>query len=449
MAYLLLSSLSRKRQWDGYVRYISEVNGLFATGLLDQVIALMDSFKYRWKIIDQRDLVLPNKDITSLGKITFRPDQLEAISLFKNNKLAGIPFLRGIMAEATNAGKSIIAAGIIGSFSNKKTSILLTNSKDLYNQLLKDFKKIFGKAVGQVNSTTFDWQRINICMVQTLSLRIKKFPQYRNALSKVDIVLVDEGDLLIGMKGCKQVLANCYDAPVRLSFSGTSLKHKGKVKLQEFAHKGDPKNQEQLAFFGPIIHRISNKELVDLKISTPPKISMLLGNSTVKFKGEYTLEYEKGIVKNKLRNRRVWERVRYHLKKGHEHGRRLMKSMPEDLLLAHSTELLHGKIQNRKRVFHQFSKGKVDVLICSMIVRRGLNYGIMKVLINAAGGDSEANVLQLLGRALRKHKDKKRVWVDDFYDIGDYLLRHSKHRLKAYKDEAFEVRERYKTQINK
>jgi hypothetical protein len=173
----------RRRQWDGYVRYISEVNGLFATGLLDQVIALMDSFKYRWKIIDQRDLVLPNKDITSLGKITFRPDQLEAISLFKNNKLAGIPFLRGIMAEATNAGKSIIAAGIIGSFSNKKTSILLTNSKDLYNQLLKDFKKIFGKAVGQVNSTTFDWQRINICMVQTLSLRIKKFPQYRNGYS--------------------------------------------------------------------------------------------------------------------------------------------------------------------------------------------------------------------------------------------------------------------------
>jgi superfamily II DNA or RNA helicase len=79
-----------------------------------------------------------------------------------------------------------------------------------------------------------------------------------------------------------------------------------------------------------------------------------------------------------------------------------------------------------------------------MIIKRGINLPLIRMLINAAGGDSETNVLQILGRALRKHATKDSVKVVDFYDEGAYLMRHSKHRVKFYKDQKFKVKELYK-----
>ena len=38
----------------------------------------------------------------------------------------------------------------------------------------------------------------------------------------------------------------------------------------------------------------------------------------------------------------------------------------------------------------------------------------------------------------------KKVYFEDFYDQGAYLLRHSKHRLSYYKREGFKVIELYK-----
>ena len=53
---------------------------------------------------------------------------------------------------------------------------------------------------------------------------------------------------------------------------------------------------------------------------------------------------------------------------------------------------------------------------------------------------SEIATLQALGRALRKHKTKDKVYVYDFYDQEKYLLKHSKERKKHYKAEGHEVK---------
>ena len=52
---------------------------------------------------------------------------------------------------------------------------------------------------------------------------------------------------------------------------------------------------------------------------------------------------------------------------------------------------------------------------------------------------SEIATIQALGRALRKHKTKQKVYIYDFMDKEKYLLTHSKQRIKHYKKEGHSV----------
>ena len=57
---------------------------------------------------------------------------------------------------------------------------------------------------------------------------------------------------------------------------------------------------------------------------------------------------------------------------------------------------------------------------------------LIKCMINAASGDSQINALQLVGRSIRIHKSKKKVYYEDMWDIGYYLEKHSRHRINYY-----------------
>lgn len=433
----------RKRQWDGYVRYITEQTGMFSTGLLDQVIELLKKYEYEYKITDKRELFKDLKLITELGDKTLMGHQLAGVKALLENKIDGVKFTRGILAEATNAGKSLMAAAIYASFAKKRIGLFLVNSKTLFEQAFDDLHAIFPGEVGRVNDKYKEWKRINVCMVQSLGNQIKKSSDYRSKVAKVDILIADEADELIGRKDTKLIMATAYNCTVRVALSGTALKHK------------DPnKNQEQLAFFGPIVHSITNKELVDDGVSTPPNIKIFWGNREVREKGDYKLEYKDGVMKNKKRHKRIWRIAGWAIAKEktpililfkeHQHGDHMLKLCPKEILEENKIEIVNHKTPGRTQIFKDFNDGRIDILLSSMIIKRGKNLPLIKTLINAAGGDSESTILQILGRSLRSHKTKKSVDVIDFYDHGSYLQRHSKHRIRYYKQQQFEVKEIYK-----
>lgn len=435
------------RIWDGFVRYVTE-GGLFSTGILDQVCDALDKMGKKYKLSDQRESFKGVKELKELGGLEFRDYQLESVSSVLNNTYKGLKWPRGILAEATNAGKSLISGGIFATYSTKRNGLYLVNSKTLYEQAVPDLRALLGDDVGEISSKKTNIKRINVCMVQTLGTRLKKDPKLRNYLSKVDIIIVDEADEVIGRKDCQAILQSCYNATVRLAMSGTPLKHK------------DPlRNQEQLKFFGPIIHRTTNKELVNKGVSTPVDIRMILGNTKNVTKGDgYAEVYKRGIMLNKLRHKRIWKLVEKFDKKQrgpflilfkeHKHGYSLLKNIPESL--SHlKVEIVHHKTKARENIFKRFNEGKVDILIASMIIKRGKNLPLIKTLVNAAGGTSETNVLQILGRLLRSHSSKKKAYMIDMWDLGAYLNLHSKRRKRYYEKEKFEVRETYKKQIDK
>lgn len=440
----------RRGQWDGYIRHISK-GGMISTGLVPEMVAYLKKEDEEYTIIDKRDNFRDINDIKSVGDLDLRDYQDHSVQTVLNNKLdKKHRFMRGILNEATNAGKNLIAAGIHNSFSSKRCSLFLINNTVIFDQAVKELSELLGKErVGYISSKkSTEWREFNIAMVQTLGARINKDPKLRNNLAKADILFVDEADEVMGRKDAKAICELAYNAPIRIALTGTSGLSKDKNR-----------NKELIAFFGPEIHRTSNKDLVDKGHSAVPTITICTGNNKdYNNFSSYQEAYDTLIIKNTKRHKRIWKRATRHVDKGRlpililvrykEHARRLLKHIPEELKYLNIVNI-DGTSKNKEIVFEQFLSGKIEILMCSMIIRRGKNLPLMRVLLNAAAGDSHSNLLQIFGRGLRKKAGvKEAINIDDFYDNGKYMERHSKHRIVYYKKEGFPIKEIYRNGKN-
>jgi len=78
-------------------------------------------------------------------------------------------------------------------------------------------------------------------------------------------------------------------------------------------------------------------------------------------------------------------------------------------------------------------------MIGTIIFQTGVDIPELTHLINARGLKSEIATIQALGRTLRKHENKQKVFIYDFIDRAPYLAKHSKSRIAAYKSLNFKV----------
>ena len=85
---------------------------------------------------------------------------------------------------------------------------------------------------------------------------------------------------------------------------------------------------------------------------------------------------------------------------------------------------------------------KLLMVICSSIWDEGVDIPNLDAIIVAGGGMSEIKAIQKVGRGLRKTATKDSVQVIDFSDLSHkYLRKHSRERVKAYRERGWEVRE--------
>ena len=99
------------------------------------------------------------------------------------------------------------------------------------------------------------------------------------------------------------------------------------------------------------------------------------------------------------------------------------------------TMTLEGKdsIELRNKTIEDFKNSDRAILIGTTIMQTGIDIPEITHLINARGLKSEIATLQALGRALRIHKSKARVFIYDFADQVPYLKQHAAKRKTAYK----------------
>ena len=95
----------------------------------------------------------------------------------------------------------------------------------------------------------------------------------------------------------------------------------------------------------------------------------------------------------------------------------------------------------RKEITSRVVNGELRVLIATTIFDEGADISNLNALIIASGGKSFRQVMQRVGRVLRKKKTGENVAsVFDFVDRQDPILyKHSKNRKSIYTDEGYEL----------
>lgn len=425
------------RGWDGMVEYMSE-HGYCRMGLLPKVASLIEESGEEYIIEDSRKLLEINKIPHKIGKFEARQYQVEAAESIVYNSVGDLPYHRGIIGAATNAGKSLIAAMIHFSFKGSKTIIIL-NNKPLYDQFIQDMPHLFDKDWGYMQGKNIKWGNVMVCMLQTLNNNLYR---YKVELASFNCVLFDECHLAAS-KTSKKVLTSLYNTEIRVGLSGSALLHKDKTK-----------NMDIESFFGPIVYTIKNLELMDMGYSTPVVVKIIMGNSKVKIVGDYMAEYNKGIIESQEREDITVSRVNFYLKRGiypiiiicrfHNHVEKLYNRLQGEFGDKYKIAYLHHKVKEREKILNNFKEGKSDILVSSLLIKIGQNIPLIKYMLNASSGDSHINALQIIGRLIRTHKSKDKVIFEDFYDKGRYLMRHSKHRIIHYRNEGFKIIELYK-----
>lgn len=429
---------SMPKGWDGMVHPISD-RGYCETGLLPKVIDWLEKYGVCYEFIDQRNLPEIKAMPVHVGDLKRRPYQRKAAWAVLKNSVGGIPFPRGIVAAATNAGKTLIA-GLIHSSVYKAKSLIIVNGLELYNQFKDDLSDMF-ESWGYMQGKDVKWGDIMVCMLPTLAKNVNK---YWTHLSTYNVLIYDECHIAVS-KTARKVLYKLYLIPIRVGLSGTALRHKDKLK-----------NLTVESFFGNEVFTIRNSELVEMGVSSNIVITMRKGCSEQVLASNYKEEFDKAITYGVERLDRAIDATRYHLREGHkpvlvvckyiaqveETYERYRQEFP-DLKI----EYIHHEIKDRKEKLDRFKRGETDILVASLIIKVGQNMPLIQYMQNLASGDSAIQALQLLGRALRSHPSKKITYYDDFYDEGRYLRRHSKHRLKYYKDEGLNVIEEYKGKL--
>lgn len=423
----------KEERWDGRLYKMTET-GYFKTGLLKFVESFCKKKDIKLTIVDERNnQVFFNEDLSFTYKnITAREYQSPPIVKLKSKSICNVPFYRGIIDAATNAGKDYIMAFTALNLDCK--ILLIVHNQDLFDKALKFFSDFYD--VGYVSSKKIILKDFTVAMQKTLYNRSKTDINIKKYLNEVGALFVDECHRAAG--GDYNKLLSIIPAYIRLGFSGTSLE------------LDDPgKKLDLVGSFGPKFYTLSNKFLIDNGYSQKPTIKVYDINEVINCPLNYRDDYDSNVMFSKNRankiislikerpDRQILITVNYL-----EHGDFLLNK----LLLSDYEGVcafVHGEDKERAQKLQDFSDCKINVLIATMIVKEGLNIPCIRTIMMAQGGKSPITVKQITGRGLRHDGENDDFELIEFYDRGKWTREHSKARFKIYRKEGFDIQYDY------
>lgn len=438
-----MNTAYRKGHWDGWQYFITP-KGKFATGLLKMVYDYLIELGAE-VIIDDRRINLPTLSeplsdyVGCIDGVDWvaRPEQIEMVQKVNNYLPFVEPFYfpRGVLDCATNAGKTSMAALVVNNLPKGTKIVFVVSSKIIYKQALEFFGQVCEGSVGEVRSGKIDFQDFTVCMVKSLGNAIKKDLHIKTILAKVEVCIVDESDEA-GAKGYSTVLSH-INAGMRVFLSGTPMDSPNKVS-----------KMIQVGLSGTILGRITKRQLIDLGRSQEPIISILLNTSPPANYPTYVDEKYANIHVSKGRVELIASTIeKKHLDKPIiitftelAHGEFMMEYL-EKRFPTLTIGILHGGLPNLERedLLDDYKRGRVDIMLCSMVIKRGANIPNIRVLFLAQGGKSKTTLKQLSGRGERHDGKNDSFYLYDFYDTGRWVSKHSELRIKTYISEEMKV----------
>jgi len=429
----------------------------FPTGLLSEVIKILDSFKVEYKIADNRkDYPIVNP--TELKSYVLRDYQIyaETEALIHKNCMIRI---------ATGGGKTAIMASMSAKLNGYKIVILLRRQM-LMDQTIKVFERELGFEIGQIGSGVVDIKDVTVAMVPTLARAIDpkwKFSSEEEAdgeddktnlteidkeairkyISSCEVVIVDECHSL-GSNTAQLIMNYAVTARYRTGFSASPWRDDGKDILLTAAT-------------GPRVVDINASYLIERSFLVPPYVYFFKTPTPripIHMQGKYQDVYREFIVENMPRNALIaskaieayerFEKVLI-LVQQVDHGELFLKYFEDNGIYAAFISGSRTAI-TREEFMEQFKQRSRAILIgTNGTMSEGIDLPEITVVINASGGKSSVQYYQKIGRALRLYEDKKRCTIIDFLDQNiKFMNHHANARIKIVKSEP-----EYKLKIQK
>jgi superfamily II DNA or RNA helicase len=251
-------------------------------------------------------------------------------------------------------------------------------------------------------------------------------------------------------------IALASSAVVRLGMSGTPLKN------QELS------DLKLMGVTGPVIYDIAATTLVKQGLSAEPKIVMVMHeNATGPWDAESALTeaegelegkenvkvfgpvYEAGYVNNDAHNRAVvravaWlvdhKRQTLVLCRRKEHFQKLDKLLTEAGILHASIWGASGR-SDRNIAKDALSDKRIPVILATTILDEGVDIPNIGALVLAEGLKIRTNVLQRIGRGMRRKSGDNDLYVLDLVPtVHKMLTKHALVRAEIYESEGYETR---------
>ena len=422
------SRLYKQKLWDGYTEFFSKKTGRFLTGLLPEVKAALAHLGVEYRILDERcEFEFASSEIGEDflgGGVELHDYQVDLTNALIRNR-------RGVICAPTASGKTFIMVSIIKALPEGCPTLVLANKKSLVEQNYEEIVKWGFKNVGRLYGKYKDPGVITCATVQSLH-------KMESLLDKIKVLVVDEIHENMS-KEPKKYFNKMKSCSVRAAVSATPFKFGGKDMCQKWMVKG---------YFGPALKAKSAGGVLTTKHLQERGT---LSKSVCRFYPvrEPDLNYEvymdavtKGIAENwhfhemvvklvsKLEGRTLVlvDRI--------AHGDSLNSLIPGSLWVQGKDDL-----ETRRMVIERLktSKEKVIAIATQQIFNAGINVMVHNV-VNAAGGQADHHIIQRVGRGLRTAEDKDILNYYDFvFHNNEYLLEHSKKRIKILKGEGHEI----------
>ncbi len=397
----------------------SDQSYMMLTGYVDKCLDFLLRYEIPYEY--SSDIKLLKYDEPHIDGITIRPYQDSLI----NNALE---FGRGVIQAPTGSGKSIIIIGIMSAFSQENI-LFLVHTTDLVYQMKAHLEK-YNMPCGVWTGKDKYLNRITVATVQAY----KRIAREHSNLW--DVIIIDEGHHVTShTKGNYYEALSVSAAPCKLAFTATMPE---KVEAK-WALEG---------LIGPKIGELTMAEGTELGFLATPIIKMIGLESPVRMWGitDYNQAYNLGIVKNSTRNSHIAAEAELEMEKGGTvlilvtriaHANEIQKN------IKFHTEIIKGAVSKneRERIKSELKSGEIGCVIATVAWCEGVDIPNLTCVINAGGGKSEIQILQKIGRGLRKTKNKDSVLIVDFMDRGNkHLEKHSRTRKEVYGSQGWEVK---------
>jgi len=346
---------------------------------------------------------------------------------------------RGVVVLATAGGKTLITASLLSNFfcMNKQFKcLLIVPDLGLVSQTYNDFKSynvpfFVSKWTG---NDSLDLSA-NVIIANLGILQSEKSDL--SWIEHIDVLVFDEIHKARRGNQINKILKN-ITTNIRFGFTGTMPEDK--LDQWNIIGKIGPIIYEKNSFQLRKEQYISNvtANVLELLYENPPQVSASVLNPTEKYKAE--LEF---LFDNKFRNKVIAS---------------LCNNAPNNVLILidfikHGTVLYDtlSQLCSRKQVY--FIRGEVEVkdrekikelmekhnnVVCvaiSKIFSTGINIKNLHFIIFAGGGKAKIKIIQSIGRGLRLHQAKERLYILDIADQLTYGKRHQLKRQTLYEQE--------------